>query len=677
MIRRIALGLFVLLVALGCHGRPSPTRVLLIGIEGVSWDELQAMITAGEAPNFARLKSEGAWGVLESDDPVHPAGIWATIATGRTEAQHTVRFPVGYDAESGRLQIPSRSAAAVWEITTRRKIASGVIGWPYSAPIPKEVHTRVDDLAFYRGLGLVVPFPGTILPVPAFDAAQSPFVKDGGMGSELSARIEAASLAQMPELAAKAWPKLRLLAVYLDGANSARHYAGAVRAMGVKEPIPQLGKESRKHMRRIDLVLGQLLDLADPQTLVMVATDDPNYMPSQSAEGDFVHPVHGIVGLIGPQVVAGKYMENPTILDFVPMALTHLGVPTSEEMPGNPFLECWSAPPAKLPKVASYDVFIRRPYPPGGALDDLDAVWRVGELRAIAKTGNGPFNDRNIYALDLLAEGNLRGAWAEAMIDINVHSANPVTHYVMGEVLLAQDKPVLAMESFLQAAELLTPNPPGEPQRTIRLMVGLALAGVQLSIRQPEAAAEQLRLAMQLCEDCTRAVVMLARCDLELDDPDRAISILTNALRKKPDDADLLIVLGQAKARSNDLKGARQAWESAIGKARRGPLQAHLELGLLSIRERNWENAEHHLEIVTELDPQNVYVWFQLASVYSNENRDQDAERALLACLRADPDQELAWLAWRKIKQADGESADADSMLAAAREAIAERAARF
>jgi Tfp pilus assembly protein PilF len=125
------------------------------------------------------------------------------------------------------------------------------------------------------------------------------------------------------------------------------------------------------------------------------------------------------------------------------------------------------------------------------------------------------------------------------------------------------------------------------------------------------------------------------------------------------------------------LKGARQSWEAAIGKTRPGPLEAHLELGLLSIRERNWDDAERHLSVVTALDPQDVYAWFQLASVYSNLKKDRDAERALLACLRADPDQEMAWLAWRKIKQSRGRAADADSMLDAAREAIAERALHF
>jgi len=244
-------------------------------------------------------------------------------------------------------------------------------------------------------------------------------------------------------------------------------------------------------------------------------------------------------------------------------------------------------------------------------------------------------------------------------------------------VLLAQDKPVLAMESFLQAAEILTEDPPGEPQRTIRLVVGLALAGVRLSIRQPNEANAELKIVMRLCEDCTRAVVMLAQCDLELNDADRAISILTNALRKQPNNPDLLIVLGQAKARNNDLKGARQAWTAAIGDARRGPLQAHLELGLLSIRERNWEDAEHHLKIVTELDPQNAYAWFQLAAVYANQKQDHDAENALLACLRADPDQELAWMAWRKIKQSEGDSREAESLLESARESIAEHWLRF
>jgi len=645
-------------------------RVLLIGIEGVSWDLVDAMVKAGEAPNFARLKQQGAWGVLESDDPVNPASVWTTIATGRTETDHEVQRPIRYNSETGHLEIPSRASAALWEIAARNGVPAGVVGWPFSAPVPAGVTVRIDDLALYRGLGLAVPFPGPGFQVPPFDKEQNQYVGRIPKDGQLSARLEAASLDVMLNEAKKAWPKVRLLAVYLEGLNSSRHYAGAARALGSKRKTPPFGKPSRKHMRELDATLGKLIDLADDQTLVMVASDDPTFLPGQTMNGDFVHPTHGLVGILGPMVVTGRRMDVPTVLDFVPMALTHLGIPLSEQMPGNPFKEAWSAPPPALPRVATHDVFIRRPYPGGGELRDLAVVERAGQVKKQAQPGEQPFNDRNVYALELLNAGNLRGAWAEAMIDLGADPTNPVSQYVVGEVLVEQRKNIVALESFTQAAEALTDTPATEREKELRLIVGLAMADVRLKIRQPARAASALRPVLQLCNDCTPAIALLAQCHLAMDNAEQAISIIEQALDKRPNDARLLLTLGHARLRQEDLAGARKAWIAAIGKGD-GPLEAHLELGLLSIRERQWKKAVQYLQTVTERDPQNAYAWFELASAYANLGKRGDAEKALLASLRADPADARAWLAWRKIKLAEGATEQATQMLVAARESVA------
>ena len=217
----------------------------------------------------------------------------------------------------------------------------------------------------------------------------------------------------------------------------------------------------------------------------------------------------------------------------------------------------------------------------------------------------------------------------------------------------------------------MTDKPVKEPERSIRTLVGLAAANVRLSLQQPELAALELGPVLRLCEDCTAATEVLADCHLAMNDPDKAIAILQRALKKNPSNPKLLIALGRARLKKGDPQGATEAWRAALSHGEKNVLAAHLELGLLAVRESNWKEAQFHLRQVIQLDPQNAYAWFELASVYANQNKNKKAENALVSCLRADPTQKKAWLAWRKLKQAEGDELSAARLLAFARECVA------
>jgi predicted AlkP superfamily phosphohydrolase/phosphomutase len=104
-------------------------KVLLLEINEVTWDLIDAFIAQGKLPNFARLKREGAWGTpLSVDRPpqLDPWITWTTVYTGQPQAEHNVFF----------LQQPADTikATRIWERCDAQGLKVGVYGslcsWP-------------------------------------------------------------------------------------------------------------------------------------------------------------------------------------------------------------------------------------------------------------------------------------------------------------------------------------------------------------------------------------------------------------------------------------------------------------------------------------------------------------------------------------------------------------------
>ncbi|MEI2692189.1 MAG: alkaline phosphatase family protein [Anaerolineae bacterium] len=65
-------------------------RLVIIGLDGATFDLIQPWIAAGELPNLQRLMAEGSWGPLEL--VVHPftAQAWTSMVTGVQQGKHRV-----------------------------------------------------------------------------------------------------------------------------------------------------------------------------------------------------------------------------------------------------------------------------------------------------------------------------------------------------------------------------------------------------------------------------------------------------------------------------------------------------------------------------------------------------------------------------------------------------------
>ncbi len=118
-------------------------RLLVIGVDSVTFRLLKPMVESGDLPTFSRLMSEGAHGVLLSTVPsVTPPG-WTSSYTGVNPAKHNVfdfkdhtRY-LGGELIYEMASPTSRTIKAdpFWRILNRAGLSAGLVNAPMAYPV--------------------------------------------------------------------------------------------------------------------------------------------------------------------------------------------------------------------------------------------------------------------------------------------------------------------------------------------------------------------------------------------------------------------------------------------------------------------------------------------------------------------------------------------------------------
>ena len=111
------------------------SRVLVIGIDGATFDLVRPWAEAGDLPNLARLMAEGVHGPLESTLPPVTAPAWTTFATGKNPGKHGVFDfirPMGGQFEL--VNATSIRTPTLWQILSEAGRQVGVMNVPVTYP---------------------------------------------------------------------------------------------------------------------------------------------------------------------------------------------------------------------------------------------------------------------------------------------------------------------------------------------------------------------------------------------------------------------------------------------------------------------------------------------------------------------------------------------------------------
>lgn len=116
-------------------------RVLLIGLDGATWDLIGPWVGEGKLPTFERITRIGAHGVLDSTIPPHTAPGWTTAFTGVNPGKHNVFdfwFPNGYGRRYASFY--DWKAEPLWRILSRAGLEVIVINVPLTFPPDPQIN---------------------------------------------------------------------------------------------------------------------------------------------------------------------------------------------------------------------------------------------------------------------------------------------------------------------------------------------------------------------------------------------------------------------------------------------------------------------------------------------------------------------------------------------------------
>ncbi len=112
-------------------------KVLIIGIDGGTWNVLGPACDKGLMPNLNRFRTEGAWGNLQSVHPPITPAAWTTFMTGMNPGHHGVRGFFDYDPVQNKTVLTNSSdiqKETLWQKLGRHGKKSIVIGLPMTYP---------------------------------------------------------------------------------------------------------------------------------------------------------------------------------------------------------------------------------------------------------------------------------------------------------------------------------------------------------------------------------------------------------------------------------------------------------------------------------------------------------------------------------------------------------------
>ena len=241
-------------------------EVLVIGIDGASWNVIDPMLAEGELPHLARLIELGGSADLETVEPVTSPVVWTSIATGRSPEVHGVT-----DFFSTRATIAVPSIYERLAVQGKRVgLYDVLMSWP-PQPLPD---------------GFVVPGwlrrDETTWPPDALDGTSvfrtvyqaKPSNRDYLEQARREIREKAGSWAQLDQ---RFEPEVGALTFYAVDATSHRYWHASFPDDFEGETLPFADDERnavQKTMRGIDQSIGALtagLDLEGRDSVIVVS----------------------------------------------------------------------------------------------------------------------------------------------------------------------------------------------------------------------------------------------------------------------------------------------------------------------------------------------------------------------------------------------------------------------
>jgi predicted AlkP superfamily phosphohydrolase/phosphomutase/tetratricopeptide (TPR) repeat protein len=639
-------------------------KVLLIGWDAADWEHITPLLEEGLMPTLDAFINRGVMGNLATLQPILSPMLWNSVATGKFADKHGIHGFIEPDPVNGGARpytSTARKCKALWNILTQRGLRSNIIGWWAShpaEPINGNVVTNAfGGVRFDPEKGWSIP-KGTIhpsekgpelarfkiFPNELTEAHILPFIpeaakidqkKDKRLRSFAKVLSDNASIHAIATalMETESWD---FTAIYYDGID---HFSHAFmpyhppKLSWISDEDFSLYKDVVKGAYRFhDMMLERLLELAGPETTVILCSDHgfesgsqrPRGTPREPAGPAVWHRQYGIFVMAGPGIKRDERIYGASLIDVAPTVLTLLDLPIGEDMDGRPLLEAFEV----APHVNTIPSWEKVPGESGMPKADqqLDKEQANELMQQFAALGyiEDPTQDKEKAAesADIEAKYNVSRTylWKNRPDQAQPLLEELVRRRPWEDRFLTQLAACYFQGGYLaQAERLLFAIADGAEPDTAGMT--LLWARIKLARGDLGGGLQALLAAEAMNPELPGIYIQIGDTYARLLQWQNAKSAYEKALALDPDSALAFQGLSTVYRRLGDNQQTADCALHAVGLLHRLPL-AHFNLGVALVRSGDPERAKVAFETALRFNPGMVNAHRYLATIYRSEGSD-------------------------------------------------------
>jgi predicted AlkP superfamily phosphohydrolase/phosphomutase len=258
--------------------------LVLIGLDGATFDVLDPLVTAGDLPTLAGLVQNGARGVLRSTNPPITPAAWSSFMTGKRPGKHGIYDFRVYEPHAYRDSfVTSRSLrdATLWALFTAAGHRVAVVGLPMMYPPQPQYGTVVSGFDTPSAAAMFTSPPELRTRIlerfPDYVFAAVPAPTDPNLETDEAFESFVAQVERAFEQ--RTWIALELLResrwdvlmVHHQDTDTLQHLTWRYISPG--GDVPERRERVRNAYRRLDTLLGELLAAVPEEALRVVLSD--------------------------------------------------------------------------------------------------------------------------------------------------------------------------------------------------------------------------------------------------------------------------------------------------------------------------------------------------------------------------------------------------------------------
>jgi predicted AlkP superfamily phosphohydrolase/phosphomutase len=297
-------------------GNQDKTKIVILGLDGATWNVISPLMKQGKLPNFKRLIKGGVSGRLRTVRPIYSPLIWTSMLTGKTKEKHGITGYLDQQQKKGEI-IPNsrlnRKCLALWNILSSQGLLVGIVGPWVTWPAESVNGFLLSDRIYFENLSATT-YPPELKDTlrhyvkPRVNPKKNPYMNEidnmlsndiGMLRSPLQSNVEQERVyLQQDELKCLAGSFFNGLFdpdfffLYLRGPDVTSHFFWKYYEPDTTVP----SEEIQKFQNMIpslycyqDLLLGKYLDSIDKKTTLLVVSDHGMARKSYGPEIDFGH----------------------------------------------------------------------------------------------------------------------------------------------------------------------------------------------------------------------------------------------------------------------------------------------------------------------------------------------------------------------------------------------------